>query len=602
MPMFSEDSFIRRHKIITALALVLILIVLWFLSLRRGPFHSYSLDIMIPKDGKALEAPGPLQVGVAVRDITANLAEYESWTDGNNNSKYDVVEDCLKGWQKPLLRAVNSKFKFYDMAKAAQSGDSYVEKNGNGRFDGCWIAGFSSNRPAKGIHDPQWARAVAVRNNGVTVVMVSVDAIGIFDSDIIAIRKMINPALKVDHLVLSSTHSHEVPDTMANWSGPLPLFNYDRRYMDKIKKLTKEAVEEAVASMSPADMYCATAKVPELGYVDDSRKPIIQDMNLYLWRFTKPNSDQTIATCINWGNHPEALGGDNSELTSDFCHYVREGLEKGVPEPNGVKGFGGTCVYFQGMIGGLATQLHTDVPKRDGSGLISDGTFEKAEHLGYNVAILAANALRGPEVWKNEKPFVAVAAKTINAKMTNPIFKYGIMLGLIHQGYYWGGYSRTETDAIRIGNVLIATTPGEIYPEIVVGGVEARPGRDFDIQPVEVPPIQSEAKKFAKQTPVFGLCNDEIGYMVPKSQWDTKAPWTYGNGDQYGEENSGGYEVAPAVHRGMLEMVRRVNTTFETSPAAPPVPVTPAAPAAAAPPPAVSTIPAISAAPPAAAQ
>ncbi len=577
--MFSEDSFIRRHKIITGLALVLVLCVLWFLSLRRGPFHNYSVDMMIPADGKGTEAAGPLQVGVAVRDITADLEQYDSWTDGNNNAKYDKVEDCIKGWQKPLVSAINKKFKIYDAEKAAKSGDTFVDKNGNGRFDGVWIAGFGSNRPAKGVHDPQWTRAIAVRNNGVTVVMVSVDAIGLFDSDIVAIRKMINPALKVDHLVVSSTHNHEVPDTMGNWCGPVPQFNCGP-YVEKIQRLTKEAVEEAVAALEPCDMYCATADVPKEGYVDDSRKPIVQDMHLYLWRFTKPNTDQTIATFINWGNHPESLGGDNSLLTSDFCHYIREGLEKGVPEPNGVKGFGGTCVYFQGMVGGLATQLHTTVPKRDGTGGIEDETFEKAEHLGYNVAILAANALRGPEVWKNEKPFVAVAAKTVKAKMDNPIFKYGIMLGLIHQGYYWGGYSRTETDAIRIGNVLIATAPGEIYPEIAVGGVEARPGRDFDIQPVEVPPLLDEAKKFAKQTPIFGLCNDEVGYIIPKSQWDHVAPWTYGNDDQYGEENSGGPEVAPAVHHGMLEMIRRVNDTFTTSPAVPPAPVAVAAVAA----------------------
>ncbi len=413
--MFSEDSFLRRHKIITGLAVVLILFSLWFLSLRRGPYQNYAVDFLIPANGKALEAPGPLQVGVAVRDITADLSQYDSWTDGNNNAKYDIIEDCMKPWQKPLMRAINSKAHFFDTEKAAKSGDTYVDKNGNGRFDGCWIAGFSSNRPAKGVHDPQWTRAVAVRNNGVTVVMVSVDAIGLFNNDIVAIRKMINPALKVDHLVVSSTHCHEVPDSMGNWCGPLPQFDCGP-YVQKIQRLTKEAVEEAVASLSPCDMYCATADVPKEGYVDDSRKPVVQDWHLYLWRFTKPNTDQTIATCVNWGNHPETLGGDNSLLTSDYCHYIREGLEKGVPEPNGVKGFGGTCVFFEGMVGGLATQLHTSVPKRDGSGTIKEETFEKAENLGYNVAILAANALRGPGAWKNETPFVAVAAKTVMAE------------------------------------------------------------------------------------------------------------------------------------------------------------------------------------------
>ncbi len=563
MNVFAVDGFVRKHKIISGILLVLILLVFWVFSLRRGPYDSYSVNRMLPDGGKAAEAPGLLMVGVAKREITANLAEYDRWTDGNNNNKYDLLTDAGTGWQKVLFRIVNHLGKFIDLEKAKRSGDSYVDTNHNGKFDPVWIAGFGCDRPAKGVHDPQWVRAIAVKNNGVTVVMLSVDAIGIFNNDVIAIRKSINPALKVDHVVLSSTHCHEVPDTMGNWSG-LPMFGYDTRYITKIKKMAKEAVEEAVSGLQAADMYCATVKVPEEGFVRDSRKPIALDPNMYLWRFTKPNApDETIATFVNWGNHPESLGGDNPLLTSDFVHYIREGLEKGVPEPKGVKGFGGTCVYYQGMVGGLATQLGVTVPNRDGSAGFHKDSFEKAEHLGYNVAILAANTLRGPDVWKNEKPLVAVAAETVKAKMDNPLFKYGIMLGLLHQGYFWGGYAKTEVDAIRIGNVVIVTVPGELYSEIAVGGVEARPGRDFDIAPVEVPPFQNEQLKFAKQTPIFGLCNDEVGYIIPKSQWDAKAPWTYGDSDQYGEDNSGGPEVAPAVHKAAMEMIRRINGTFQ---------------------------------------
>jgi hypothetical protein len=563
MNVFAVDGFVRKHKITSGILLILILLVLWVLSLRRGPYDSYSVDLMLPAAGKAAEAPGQLMVGVAKRDITADFAEYDSWTDGNNNNKYDLLTDAGTGWQKVLFRIVNHFGKFLDLEKAKQSGDSYVDRNQNGKFDPVWIAGFGCDRPAKGVHDPQWVRAIAVKNNGVTVVMLSVDAIGIFNNDVIAIRKLIDPALKVDHLVLSSTHCHEVPDTTGNWSG-LPFFGYDTRYINKIKQMAKDAVEEAVSGLQAADMYCATVKVPEEGFVRDSRKPIALDPNMYLWRFTKPNApDETIGTFVNWGNHPEALGGDNPLLTSDFVHYLREGLEKGVPEPKGVKGFGGTCVYYQGMVGGLATQLGVTVPNRDGSAGFHEDSFEKAEHLGYNVAILAANALRGPDVWKNEKPLVAVVAETVKAKMDNPIFKYGIMLGLLHQGYFWGGYAKTEVNAIRIGDVVIVTVPGEIYPEIAVGGVEALSGRDFNIAPVEVPPFQSDQLKFAKQAPIFGLCNDEVGYIIPKSQWDAKAPWTYGDSDQYGEENSGGPEVAPAVHKSAIEMIRRINGTFQ---------------------------------------
>jgi len=54
---------------------------------------------------------------------------------------------------------------------------------------------------------------------------------------------------------------------------------------------------------------------------------------------------------------------------------------------------------------------------------------------------------------------------------------------------------------------------------------------------------------------LFGLANDEIGYFVPKRQWDQKAPFCYGRKkDQYGEENSCGPDTTPIV----CEMFRRL--------------------------------------------
>ena len=219
------------------------------------------------------------------------------------------------------------------------------------------------------------------------------------------------------------------------------------------------------------------------------------------------------------------------------------------------------CLYFQGEIGGLMTQLHTTVPHRDGVRKFKDSSFDKAEALGENLAIVACNALRSDRVWKNENPRLAVAARTIRIPVEG-MYKYAMMFGLIHEGYKFGQGARTEINVIRIGGVLLLSTPGEIYPEIVEGGIEAKPGRDFEIEPVEVPPLRDEMERNAKMALVIGLANDQIGYMVPKSQWDAEAPFVYNDKDQYGEENSGGPEVAPTIHRESQKMLKEMNETF----------------------------------------
>jgi len=106
----------------------------------------------------------------------------------------------------------------------------------------------------------------------------------------------------------------------------------------------------------------------------------------------------------------------------------------------------------------------------------------------------------------------------------------------------------------------MATIPGEVYPEIINGGIEAPEGRDFNIDPVEVPPVREMMP--GKYKFVFGLANDEIGYIIPKSQWDADAPYTYDRKDSpYGEQNSPGPETAPALHRNLQEMLNELDRT-----------------------------------------
>jgi hypothetical protein len=355
---------------------------------------------------------------------------------------------------------------------------------------------------------------------------------------------------------------------MGNWSGPIPTpWAYDYKNMERIKVACKEAVEEAVKNLQPADMYCSQAEINPEGFVDDSRKPIVIDKKVCCSRFVKHDADpqspaNAIATLVSWSNHPETLGGENPYLTSDFCGYWRDGVEDGVGDPNGVKGLGGMCLYFQGMVGGLMTQLHTEVPDKDGVHKYKEESFEKAKALGENLAIVTVKALTGNQVWKNENPRLGVAAKTIFAPMSG-LFKYAILLGLIHPGVFStsGGISaRSEVDVLRIGDVEILTVPGELYPEIAEGGIEAQPGRDFPIDPVEVPPLRQVMN--GRMNMVIGLANDEIGYIVPKSEWDVKPPFVYNNKAQYGEDNSGGPEVAPVVHHEAMALIQRLQDAW----------------------------------------
>jgi len=87
---------------------------------------------------------------------------------------------------------------------------------------------------------------------------------------------------------------------------------------------------------------------------------------------------------------------------------------------------------------------------------------------------------------------------------------------------------------------------GELYPELSIGGIEApqEPGADFQGAPRE------PALRLISSRPLFiiGLANDELGYLIPKSEWDGEPPYAYGRSEpQYGERNSCGPDTARLV-------------------------------------------------------
>ena len=56
---------------------------------------------------------------------------------------------------------------------------------------------------------------------------------------------------------------------------------------------------------------------------------------------------------------------------------------------------------------------------------------------------------------------------------------------------------------------------------------------------------------------IFGLANDEIGYLIPKSEWDQRPPYLYGaKKPLYGEVNSVGPDAAGRLHAALRELCR----------------------------------------------
>lgn len=158
---------------------------------------------------------------------------------------------------------------------------------------------------------------------------------------------------------------------------------------------------------------------------------------------------------------------------------------------------------------------------------------------------------------------IELRAKTIELPLGNQYFRLGAALGLFERGMSSWMKVRSEIAYWKLGPASFLHHPSELYPEIAYGGIEAPVGRNFNIPPQEVPPLIEFMHGEYRFMP--GLSNDMIGYVVPKSQWDTKPPFTYSTESRpYGEINSLGPETGPILHRELINLMIQKYLTYRS--------------------------------------
>jgi hypothetical protein len=421
-----------------------------------------------------------------------------------------------------------------------------------------WLAGFSNHRAATAVHDDLWAVACVISDGWNTVGIVALDAIGFFQDDVVRVRRRLSEAGKLDHVIICSTHNHSTPDLMGLWGPDFLHSGVDPAYKEQVITACVESLTRAAAGLEPAGVAFHEIPVEPKQLMTDTRKPEVYDPDLRLMHFVKAGTSETLGTIVAWADHPETPWGENTELTSDFCGYLRDSLRDGVTV-NGRKyeaGVGGIHLYVNGAVGGLMT-TSPGVTVRDPylDQDFKSPSHDKARALGHQLAFRVLPTLRQTNTVFSTTLPLSIRAKTIPIRLDNKLYLLAGYLGILDRGYTAWRTLRTEVGLVTLGDATIACIPGEIYPEIVNGGIVKAPGGDFDIEPLEVPSIREFMPGRVKF--VFGLANDEIGYIIPKSEWDEKPPYLFGASHRpYGEINSVGSEAGPSIHHAIRAICR----------------------------------------------
>jgi hypothetical protein len=455
----------------------------FFLGCGDDETEAGPLGIPVLQDGR-------LYAGVAVVDITPAIGETFDDLDGDN-----YFGGCVDD----------------PAASSADCPEPFDDANGNGHFDPVWIGGFGPKRPALGVHDPVYARALVLSFDGGYVAMVSLDLVGLGSPRIHQARdRLVAEGFEQDRLIVASTHNHQGPDSMGLWGDPENFVSgLDQAYQARLADSIEAAVRQAAAGMQPVSLTVGAVALRDVepkwfngasfggknptatmhGLIHDIRDPIVVSDQLLVLQ-GRGDDGAVVFTLTNWSGHPETRASSNNLLSSDWVGPERELLEAR---------YGGVALHFPESLGGMQSALGGDVPLvRDGAvvheGVDADGddvpawaehdSWEFVGSLGWHVAEAATLALdQGETVTQApirvEAESFVIPVENVVYNLLGPldIFDLGLDEAIVDparcpeadDGTTQLGCLEVRTFRLQLGPVGFTAVPGELLPELAWG-------------------------------------------------------------------------------------------------------------------------------------
>lgn len=371
---------------------------------------------------------------------------------------------------------------------------------------GCYLAGFGANRRATTVHDPLWARAVAVRSGRTRLVLISLDCLGLLRDRADAIAGELG--LKPGQVMICATHTHSGPDTIGFWGPDRTQSGVDEAICSRLSAAAVAAGQRALAALRPTLLTVSRTPAPIRTAVN-VRQPDVIDPTIGVLHFADADTGRGLATMVNWACHPETLGPRNTALSADFPHVLRQRLEQSL---------GGTAVYVNGALGAMVTVA------------AAEETFAEAARVGTVVADTAIGALRATEEVL-ESAEIAVTQREVAIPITADRYLDALGAGLIPNRLQADGTVPTTVTAWRLDDITLLGIPGEVEPGL---------GRRWKR-------MMGSRHRF-----LLGLANDELGYLLPREKFDDDAY-------AYEQSMSPGPETAELLGDAVQRVLAAVN-------------------------------------------
>ena len=410
-----------------------------------------------------------------------------------------------------------------------------------------WIAGHGMGHTIDRIHDPITASAMWLGSGDSGIIHICADIIGLTNFEVNIVRDSLKEFCEKTNcksVNISCSHTHAGFDTVGYWGQLYKLqTGKDPEYMDLLLKSLKEVAIEAYENRKPGKLYAGSISVPEAQH--DKREPVILHDTLTRIKFV-PDDGSTETWLMNFGAHPNTLGGSNNDCSADYPYWLRKTI-------NDTKKV--NVMFAVSAIGAVDP------------GDFCEDKPERTRIQGETLAKAALEISNDREL----KPEITVLCQKYYAPVDNGLLALMVTIGVCSAQRYpcdrgdLGIALQTEITYIKIDDLQILLLPGEPFPEVVYGGAvsagESATGKGPEINPPALVDVVGD-----KDLVVFCVTNDMTGYCVVPNDYilHETQPYIEQGTDvkgrrHYHETNSLGYltnEVIVEVVKDIMSRVR----------------------------------------------
>ena len=387
---------------------------------------------------------------------------------------------------------------------------------------------FPKTKAATAIYDDQRVRVIAVNDGSGrgTIVFASLDAFGLSYPDVRGIRKELADFATANNIVginISVLHQHSCVDTFG-MNGDLlkmiftnPALNVinntfgtdykllngqNESFMEHLYDVTVDSIKQAVNSMTTGKMYYSEIEAGE--FIHDKREPMVYDTKIHRFRFVPDNGTKETWLC-NMAIHCVGNGAAGTAITGDYPYYIEQEVNKA----------GANYIQIQGAELAITTSHSSlDIP---------EGT-PRLESLKIYGTALGKHIVESDVAETEVAPLLNYRMKEYTVPVTNQILAFAGKLGALTNKVVATDDNNTELEVVtelgylEFGTELaVAVIPGELEPAIAYGGYldaeNSWTGTDFDY------PTLQEIVGADKELLVFGLTNDQIGYILEDNDY-----------------------------------------------------------------------------------